>query len=72
MKNNSELYVYDMSGDFIVRVKTLKEALKVVEQYAYSFVVDVADHFVCGDKDSYYEGVMIKVIGKSAFRYTIG
>ena len=63
MKINSELYVYSMDGTFIARTKTLAQAIKIADDYFFSYVVDVFDHFIYGDIDSYHEGVMNMTFG---------
>ena len=54
----SDLYVYSADGDFIARCKTEAQARKAARGYRDSFIVDVADAFRGGSKDSYFNSIM--------------
>ena len=57
---NSEFYLYSNEGTFIARAKTLYQAIKAGKGYAESFIVDVADHFIFGNKESYNNSIMAR------------
>lgn len=54
----SDLYVYSAEGEFIVRCKTEAQARRAARGYKDSFIVDVADAFKGGSKESYFNSIM--------------